>query len=493
MTMDDASRDESVGALEGQGPRVSGRALPRRAVLRGAGLAVALPMLEAMVPSAHASARLSGREVVAPRRRLIYVYVPNGIHQGGWRQAIPTEDPSGAAQETRRRGPNLTEGEYTGLELPELLTPLEDLREHVLLLRGLTADKARANGDGPGDHARASAAFLTGVQPLKTEGRVKLGVSADQIAARQIGGRTRIRSLALGLERGLQSGQCDSGYACAYSGHVSWETENVPAAKETQPRALFDRLFRGGNGEVSAAERRGRRSERRSLLDFVREESALLSRRLGAADRARLEEYETGLRELERQLSFDGAAHVEGVSDEARPDGRPRTFAEEARLFGKILTLGLEVDVTRIATLMYGNEGSGRRYHEIGVSEGHHPLSHHGGDPEKLAAIGRINRLHMAAFAELAKGLAERSELDGTLLDSTTLVYGSGIAEGNRHDHHDLPILVLGGKASGVRGGRTLVSARETPLNNLHGALLERLGVSEGLTFGDSTGPLRSL
>ncbi|QDV07788.1 hypothetical protein Poly30_33210 [Planctomycetes bacterium Poly30] len=491
------SSETSLADLSGTGPRVSSRGIPRRTVLRGAGLAVALPMLEAMMPTALGSPALASPTPESVKR-LLYVYVPNGVRLDEWRQVIPAPPGDEMPEGVRRRSPKMIEGEHLGLDLPGLLAPLRAYREQLLLLRGLTADKARANGDGPGDHARASAAFLTGVQPLKTEGRVNLGISADQLAAREVGGITRIRSLALGLEPGMQSGQCDSGYACAYSGHVSWESATVPAAKETSARAAFDRLFRGGDGEVPEGERQRRLADRRSVLDFVREESKRLSTRVGAADRARLEEYETGLRELERQLSFDGAAHVEGVPEEARPDGESKsTFAEEARLFGKILALAFESDVTRIATFMFGNEGSGRRYHEIGVSEGHHTLSHHRGDVEKLAAIGKINGLHIAALAEFVGALASRRWLDGSLLDGTAIVYGSGIAEGDRHDHHDLPILVVGGKHLGIRGGRTLVAPRETPLNNLHAALLERLGVSKersvGTSLGDATGILDGL
>jgi hypothetical protein len=482
MTNEPNVNDVSVSEVSGAGPRISSIQLPRRTVLRAAGVAVALPILEAMGP-----------ESAAPRR-LVYVYVPNGVKVDEWREEIPVLPQSRVeARKHRRHGPLLAVGDHRGDELPALLKPLESIRERMLLIRGLTADKSRANGDGPGDHARAAAAFLTGVQPLKTEGRVRLGVSADQVAGRAVGGATRVRALSLGLERGLQSGQCDSGYACAYSGHISWESSEVPAAKEVRPQAVFDRLFRGGDAGLSAEARKERRLRRRSVLDFVRGDAKALRRRLGAADRNRVDEYETGLRELERQLEFENSAHVESVPDSARPKEEERTFEEEARLMGEILSLALEADITRVGTLMYGNEGSGRRYHEIGVTDGHHSLSHHAGDEHKLEAIGKINRLHLASFAALVQSLASKGRPGGSLLDETMLVYGSGIAEGNRHDHHDLPVLLVGGESTDIRGGRTLVVPRETPLNNLHAALLKRMGVTDGHLLGDATGVLDGL
>ncbi len=473
--MSDPGAIPSIEGLEGAGPRVSRISLPRRAVLRGAGTLVALPWLEAM---ASAGAPLDS---APPTRRLVYVYAPNGVHVDRWRADSVVE----GRDKRRRRAPGVA---ALG-DLPPLLEPLSSVRRNVLLLRGLTQDKARANGDGPGDHARAAAVYLTGVQPLKTEGQVRLGESADQRAARLVGGRTRVRSLSLGLEAGRQSGQCDSGYACAYSGHISWQSPTTPAAKESDPQRVFDRLFRGGDPGRSAEARERRANERRSVLDFVREESRRLERRLGAEDRARVDEYETGLRELERQLSFGGAAHVGEVPDSARPERGPRSFAEQADLMGALIRLAFETDVTRIATLMLGNEGSGRRYPEVGARDGHHNLSHHKGDPEKLEQIGAINRLHMEAFGRFVEGLEGARDRGGSVLDRSMVVYGSGIADGNRHDHHDLPVALVAGKKTRIRGGRVHSFERNTPLNNLHLALLERLGV-EGEPLGDSTGTL---
>ena len=277
--MTDISRDIPVGELAGSGPRLTSRSLPRRTVLRGAGVALALPWLEAMASAAPAAAR--------PPKRLVYVYVPNGVKLDQWRTGLPTEK--------RGRWTVPLAGEHALKELPPLMRPLAAHRDRLTMLRGLAQVRSRANGDGPGDHARASAVWLTGIQPLKSEGRVALGVSADQLVAREVGGATRVRSLVLGTERGRASGQCDSGYACAYSNNVSWESATTPAAKEVDPRRAFDRLFRGGDGARSAEERRARLERRRSLLDHVSRDAKALSKRLSAADRARIDEYETGL------------------------------------------------------------------------------------------------------------------------------------------------------------------------------------------------------
>lgn len=481
-----SSGEPSVFDVQGRGPRLTSRALPRRTVLRGVGAAMALPWLEAMAHAAPSALRGGSGAVAAPApRRLLYVYVPNGVKLDEWRTAIPLEGKG------RRRGP--VAGASPIDELPPLLQPLDAYRSRLQVLRGLAQTKARANGDGPGDHARASAVFLTGVQPLKTEGRVQLGLSADQLAAREIGEATRVRSLVLGVERGRGSGECDSGYACVYSNNMSWESPSTPAAKEVDPRRAFDRLFRGGDASRSREERESAQERRRSILDFVRAESKALQKGLGEADRSRIDEYETGIRELERQLSFKGAAHTDSVSDDARPASEVRTFEEHARLLADVLALAFRADVTRIGTLMYGNEGSGRRYTEVGVPVAHHTISHHGGDAGKLEMIGKINRLHMASFAYLVDRLEKAEDVGGgSVLDSSMVVYGSGIAEGDRHDHHDLPLALIGGVKTGLQGGRTVAFPYETPLNNLHLALLARMGVKAD-TLGDSTGRLEGI
>ena len=388
-------------------------------------------------------------------------------------------------------GPEPTpEGNAVALaELPTLLSPLQAHVSKLQVLSGLTQDKARANGDGGGDHARGSATFLTGVQALKTDGAVGLGISADQVAANVLGDHTRFRSIQLGTDGGQLSGQCDSGYACAYSSFISWQTATTPAGKESDPARVFDRLFRGGLTPGASAARIRAQSRRRSILDFVRQDARGLRTLLGHADMQRLDEYESGLRELERRLIDFASDREESVPDDARPDPGTRSPAERFKLLADVLVLALRTDATRVATLMVANEGSNRAYPELGSPEGHHSLSHHQGDAEKVAVIGAINRHHVQLFGHLLDGLAEAHEGDRSLLDASLVVYGSGIADGNTHSHHDLPLVLAGGGNGSLNPGRHVVWPKETPMNNLHLALLERVGVTTE-QLGDSTGVL---
>lgn len=425
----------------------------RRTVLRGFGTALALPWMESM-----------HREDPELPTRLAYVYAPNGIHMPDWY----AEQDGG---------------------LGRTLEPLADLRADLDLLRGLTHDKGRANGDGPGDHARASATWLTGVQPLKTDGRVMLGISADQVAAASIGDRTKFRSLVVGCDSGLRGGQCDSGYACAYSGNISWEGPETPAGKEVNPRRIFDRLFRGGEDAEDQAARLVRLRHRRSLLDFVARDARSLSGRLGSEDRGKLDEYLTGIRELERRLDDTWPDRVESVGDELRPPADLPDLGVHARLLADLVVLAFRSDVTRVATIMLLNEGSNRSYPDLGVHGGHHALSHHRGEAAKEQQIQRINRFHVELFAHFVRGLKEVQEHDRSLLDASMVVFGSGLSDGNRHHHHDLPVLLAGGGNGTLSPGGIRVFEPETPMMNLHLALLGRMGAPiEAL--GDSTGVL---
>ncbi len=437
--------------------------LSRRALLRGFGTALALPYLEAMLPR---GPRPPADD--APRR-LIYLYVPNGVHMPDWTPVA----------------------EGRAFELPWILEPLAPVRDEISVVSGLVHDKARANGDGPGDHARAAAAFLTGVQPLKRDGLVGLGISADQIAAAQLGDRTRFRSLELGVDPSGNAGQCDSGYACAYSSNISWQGPTTPADKETNPRLLFDRLFRGGADGEAAAAGAERARRRRSVLDFVQQDEQRLRARLSNADRAKIGEYFDGVRELERRLEQAGDGVVAEVGDELRPAGTPRDYGEHLGLLVDLLVLALRTDSTRIASMMLANEGSDRAYRQVEVSEGHHSLSHHGQDPKKLEQIRRINRYHVGFLASLLTRLQSEREDGGTLLDHTLLVYGSAISDGNRHNHDELPVLVCG-RGGGLQPGRHLRVPPETPMTNLHVDLLQRMGVDVD-HVGDSTGRLAGL
>ncbi len=440
--------------------------ITRRTLLRGAGTAMALPWLEAM-----GSGWTSFGSASEPPPRLLWMYVPNGVHMQGW---TPAEEGALPA------------------DLPSILQPLDSFRKDVSVLSGLAHHHARANGDGPGDHARAASVWLTGVQPLKTNGQVRLGVSVDQVAARQLGDLTRLRSLEFGCEAGRTNGQCDSGYACAYSGHLSWASASTPAAKEVDPRAAFDRLFRGGVDAVSHAASRERSRRRKSVLDFVRADAKQLEKVLGTEDRAKLSEYQDGVRELERRIELAVPERVDAVPDEARPQAKPKDLGEHARLMSDIVALAFQNDTTRVATLMIANEGSNRSYRNLEVNEGHHSISHHGGDAQKQEWIRRINRYHVEQLGHLLQRLAVVREGSDRLLDRTMIVYGSNIADGNRHSHHDLPTLLAGGGAFGLKHDRHRRWPKDTPMMNLHLDLCTRAGVRVD-QLGDSTGPLEAL
>ena len=445
--------------------------IPRRKFLVGTGAMMALPFLESITPAS---------EFRETPKRLLYVYLPNGVHIQDW---LPVPD---------LIKPNATKGKHTTLPkiLPPSLEPLNPWRKEISLLTGLTCNTARANGDGPGDHARAAAAFLTGIQPYKANGAVSLGASVDQIAAQQIGEQTRLRSLQLGCESSGNAGECDSGYACAYSNNISWQNKSTPSSKEMHPRKLFDLLFRTDKtSQGSSAEDLKRR---KSILDLVREDAKSLQKNLTTLDREKLEEYFEGITELERRLTYLEENGAKTVPESARPAGTPSNFHEHVRLLTDILALAFQTDTTRVATFMYGNEGSNRRYTELGIKGGHHSITHHKGEEKLIDEVKAINKMHATEFAYLLKRF-QSTEVDGTsLLDSTAIVLGSGIADGNKHDHHALPILLAGGRQLGLRHGKLRAYPNETPLGNLHMELLHRIGV-KSKPIGDATGRLPKL
>ena len=360
------------------------------------------------------------------------------------------------------------------------------------MLSGLALDGARSHGDGPGDHARSSASFLTCAHPRKTGGDdIHVGVSVDQVIAEHDRGRVPFASLELGMEAGRSSGSCDSGYSCAYSNNVSWRAPDTPVAKEVDPRAVFERMFGSADRERDRQQAALRRQRRRSLLDFVREDAQRLRGSLGAADRAKLEQYLTSVRELEQRLSRaeEGARSQPAI---AVPDGLGRgrvSFRDGVDLMYRLIGMALQTEQTRVVSFMLGNAGSNRSYPWLDVAQGHHQISHHGKDPQKLAMIRKINRWHLERFAAFLDVLQATPDGDGTLLDRAAIVYGSAIADGNAHRHHDLPVLLAGGACGQVRGGRHLRFARNTPMANLYLRLLGWMGVSCE-QFGDSTAPL---
>lgn len=446
---------------------MSSQRLSRRAVLRGIGTAVSLPLLEAMLP-------LSAIAQSAPKAkmRMAFLFVPNGVSMEHWTPAA-----SGA-----------------GFELPSVLQPLEGVRKQVSVLTGLAQHNAHALGDGPGDHARSAAAWLTGVHPKKTAGSdIRNGISADQVAAQRIGKQTRFASLEIGCERGAQAGDCDSGYSCAYSNSISWRSESSPVAKETNPRLVFERLFGNGDADEGEAARAQRDRYRKSILDMVNDDANALRGRLGLKDRQKLDEYLDGVREIEKRLERIEKENPERfLSNAQRPKGVPADYGEHIRLMGDMMVLAFQADLTRICTFMFANEGSNRSYRPLGISDGHHDISHHGKDAAKVEKKRQIDRYHVDQLAYVLGRMQSIKEGDGTLLDNTMLVYGGGISDGDRHNHDNLPILLCGGGAAGLKPGRHYEFQRNTPMNNLFLSMLDRVGVPIE-TLGDSTGKLREL
>ncbi len=438
--------------------------LSRRTFLRGAGTAVALPLLDAMLP---ALARGGQAAAVGPKR-MAFLYVPNGAHMPEWTPA------------------QLGRG-YT---LPKILAPLAPHQDDLLVLSGLAHDKARANGDGGGDHARSVATFLTGCQPHKTGGKdIRAGISVDQVAAQRLGGQTPLASLELGCDPAPRAGVCDTGYSCAYSTNLSWRTETTPMPKEINPRAVFDRLFPSA---VPKPEIVGAARFQQSVLDLVLEDARRLQSRLGQSDRRKLDEYLTSVRSLEQRIDRIAFYETDGEAPLPRPAGIPSDYAEHLRLMCDLMAFAFQLDLTRISTFMFANATSNRSYPMLDVPEGHHYLSHHGGNEEKQAKIAKINHFHIEQFAHLLTKLKSMPEGEATVLDNSMIVYGSGIADGDRHSHHDLPILLAGRGAGTVLSGRHVRYAEETPLMNLYLAMLDRMEVKVD-ALGDSTGLLPGL
>lgn len=444
---------------------ITGKHIGRRTFLRGLGTTIALPLLDAMTP---AFAAATGMGSKAPRR-MAFVYVPNGIIMKHW-----TPEAAGAQ-----------------FEMSRILKPLESHKPDLLVLSGLTHKNGRALGDGPGDHARAAASFLTGVHPKKTDGAdIRAGVSVDQIAAQKVGSATRFASLELGCEDGRLVGNCDSGYSCAYSNSISWRTTSTPMPPEINPRAVFERLF--GDTNETPETRAKRQRYNKSILDFVLEDTERLKGGLGATDRRKLDEYLTAVREIERRIEVAERDSKEFTPSIEKPAGVPVEFADHVRIMFDLMTLAFQADLTRVSTFMMCREGSTRTYREIGVSDAHHPLTHHRDNPEWIEKVAKINCFHLELFSYFVSKLKSTPDGDGTLLDRVMVVYGSGLADGNAHTHHDLPALVAGRGNGALRTGRHVVYTKETPMTNLYVAMLDHMGIQPE-QIGDSTGELQHL
>jgi hypothetical protein len=440
--------------------------LSRRTILRGLGTGIALPFLDAMQQAAAAPARNAAVPV-----RLAFLYVPNGIHMADW---TPTDTGSAYA-------------------LPPTLEPLTALRGEFSILSGLGQRCANSNGDGPGDHARAMASFLSGAQARKTEGvDIHCGTTVDQIAAAAVGRKTRFPSLEIGADRGKTSGTRDSGYSCAYSSTIAWRTETQPLPKESDPKLIFERLFESGRPGESAQARAKRDRFGRSILDFALEDAARLQRSLGHSDRRKLDEYLSAVREVEQRIERSQKASAAGVTMIKKPDGIPDNYEEHLRLLADLLVLAFQTDSTRVATFVFANEGSSRSYSFIDVPEGHHDLSHHGNDPAKQSKIAKINRFHTRQLAYLLGKLKAAREGDANLLDRSMVVYGGCIGDGNRHDHNNLPILLAGRGGGTLSPGRHQKYVAKTPLNNLFASLLDRMGAKPE-ALPETTGRLEGI
>jgi Protein of unknown function (DUF1552) len=441
-----------------------GERISRRAALRGLGTVVALPWLESLLPRT-----LAADSVVRPPRRIAFIYVPNGAMMNDW----------------------TPKAEGADFDLPDILKPMEPFKQDTLVLSGLTCDKARPNGDGAGDHARAGAAFLTGAQPRKTAGaNFRAGPSVDQVAAARLGDQTRLPSLELAIEKYRGIGNCDSGYSCVYETTLSWRNATSPLPTEVDPKLVFDRLF---STRPNDPDRAKRTRLRESVLDAVLEDARSLDRQLGGADKQKLDQYLSCVRELERRIArAESLPPVRPPEDASRPAGVPADLSEHFKLMCDLMVLAFQTDVTRIASMMFGREGSEQKYRMIGISEGHHELTHHRNNPTMMAKVKKINVMHIGLFAHFIGRLKAIPEGDGTLLDNCMICYGSGNSDGNRHTHDNLPVLLVGKGGGSLKTGRHVRYPKETPLNNLWLAMLDRFGARTS-KLGDSTGLLEGL
>jgi hypothetical protein len=439
---------------------ISKKSLPRRTFLRGVGATLALPLLDAMIPAMTAEAAT----VAAPVRRLGFIFMPMGCDITRW-------TPPGKEKLD---------------ELSPILSSLAPVKEHVSILGNMQLQNAY-----PGTHATSNAAFLSAARAKHTESSdYYLGTTVDQIAAQQVGSETQLPSLELAMDMLQTAGQCDNGYACVYQNNLSWSSPTTPLPAEAHPRLVFEALFGEGG---SKADRQAALRRRASLLDFVKDDLARLDRTLGPADRRRVDQYLESVREVERRIQkAESDVKENQMPDLDRPVGVPASYADHARLMFDLQALAMQGDVTRVITFQLARETSNRTYPEIGVADPHHPLTHHGNDPAKIAKMAKINQFHVSLFAEFLVKLQSIREGAGSLLDHSLFLYGSGMGNPNVHDHTNLPVIVAGGAAGGMKGGRHIRFNKPTPLANLHLTLLDKVGVKLD-KFADSDGHVDEL
>ena len=449
---------------------VSKMALPRRTFLRGIGATLALPLLDAMVPALTAQSRTAAR----PLRRLGFVYMPNGVARNvtGINYWTPL-------------------GEGSSFEFSPILKPLEPFRDRMVVVSGLAQHQADAHDDGAnGDHTRGTSSWLTGVHPKRTEGAdIRNGISADQIAAIELGKDTALPSLELAIDLNFLGGQCENSYACAYMNTLSWSTATTPLPTENNPRIVFERLF--GDGGTSE-QRLARARENRSILDSVMADLARLQNSLGPSDRTKVADYVDSVREVERRIQRVEQRNASDLPDLNQPSGIPERFDEHVKLMYELQWLAYRADVTRVVTFMLGRELNFRTYPEIGITEGHHGLSHHQDNPNQLAKYAKLGTYQAELFSWFLEKLKSTPEGDGTLLDHSLFLYGAGLSNPNLHAHYDLPLVLVGSAAGQLKGGRHIVYTQETPMTNLLLSMLDKVGVQTE-KLGDSTGRLELL
>ena len=438
----------------------------RRRFLCGMGTCLALPAFESLIES-----HVRAGEIVAPRR-MAFVSIPNGVNQSAWWPC----------------------GEGTGFQLSPTMKPLEEVQRHIQVIQGLDHLNAAPGPDGPGDHARANATLLTGVRAKKTAGNdIRLGVSIDQLAAQRVGQLTRFPSLELTCDKVRKSGLCDSGYSCAYLYNISWQSATTPMTPEANPRLLFERLFGAGPpGERKQAVERQRHGQR-SVLDFVRSEAGMLERQLGERDKMKLDEYFTGVRELEKRIARAEQFGKLSEPSAQSPQGIPSDYGQHMELMFDLLLLAFQTDSTRIATLILAGDGTNYTFPQIGISEGHHYLTHNQHKVEEAEKVQRIDSYYMSHFARFLEKLDQTQDADGnTLLYNSMIVYAGGIADGNAHTHTNLPVILAGSGGGTLQSGRH-AKVESSPMCNLFLSLIDRLGISDVESFGDSTGRIDSI
>jgi hypothetical protein len=433
------------------------KTMPRRTVLRGLGASLALPLLDSMIPALSAASALEAQ----PAKRLGVVYVPNGMAMKSWTPA--------------------TEG--TGFDITRIMQPMAAYQDRMTVITGLDGPRSNA-----GVHASASTRFLTGAIPARTESDLQASISLDQLVARQLGQQTQLGSLELALDQNDVFGSCDIGFSCQYTSTIAWRDANTPLPMETNPRVVFERLF-GDTGTTDPEVRLQRIRKDQSLLDSVTDRVNELNRAVGADDRAKLDQYLDAIRDVERRIQMAEAQSNRELPEVNQPAGIPDTYEEHAKLMFDMQVLAYQTDLTRVITFMLGRELTGRTYAEIGVPDSHHPTSHHRDDPDLYEKVTKINEFHTSLFSYYLDKLAATPEGNGSLLDNMLLLYGAGMSDSNQHSNQGLPLVLFGGGAGPVKGGRHIRFAQGTPISNLHLTMLEKMGVAVN-EMPYSTGPL---